>query len=322
MKHAFLGLCIALSLISCRKTITPEKSETAAVVASDANSPLKSHSITFKSDYPVKPGEVPPFTFTKTQYPDSRIKTIYMLSRKNPIHPAFKKEAVELIGTFTYGSNPGNAEAPNIAYLKGTSEVFEYYKNPNGTGAKKSVSKKNVNYKINLSSEGYCVDVVDLNVPYEDNLLLSVLYLPNRTIDKIITYAPNIIQGNGIEAFYYGIQDQYGNLTSFWNPYDEPNTKSYFRVTYDYTKPRGTKNLSYTPSQNLISQEYSLCEVMQWLPQTSHLRKTGGGTFFVNKVAVNQDQVYKNYMFDANGNETSVTYADNVLQKTTWHVQP
>jgi hypothetical protein len=292
-----------------------------AVVASDANSPLKSHTVTFTSDYPVKPGEVPPFSFTKTQYPDARIRTIRMLSRKNPIHPGFKKEAVELIGTFTYAPNtdPDDSTAyPHLAFLKGTSEVWEYYKNSSGAGERRSIQKSNVDLRIALTAEGWCGTVRDLILDRED---LRITYKdgPPKTFDVI--YLGHRF-GAGIEEtkVLYASTDLYGNLFSFYFP--DTGMDSYFNIKYDYSIPRNSKNYSFIPSQNLISQDFSLMEVMQWLPQPAHQRKSANGMFLAIDHWVIQEQVYKNYQFDTNGNQTSLTYGDNILQKTTWHVQP
>ncbi|HTE31570.1 MAG TPA: hypothetical protein VK666_14410 [Chryseolinea sp.] len=316
MKNLF-SVCLAIVLLSgCQKDLSVKEEVNVAVVASEANSPLNCHTLSFTSDYPVQPGEVPPFSFTKTQYPDARIRTIKMLSRKNPIHPAFKKEAVELTGTFTYEANQNFEEAqqdPHVAYFTGISEVWEYYKTSSGAGARRSVLRKGVNYRFTLNPAGYCTRVIDINAAPLPNYLLELTYHPTtRRIEQIIDHT------TGSSILYSPIPDQYGNITSFET---SRNPEHYFRIEYDYGAPRGTKNFSFIPSQNLISQEYSLLEVMQWLPQNTHQRKSAGGSFLVNGVYVNQDQVYKNYMFDAQGNQISLTYGDNVLQKTTWHCQ-
>jgi len=298
---------------SCQKDLSPKDEVITAVVASDANSPLKSHSLTFSSNYPVNPGEVPPFSFTKIQYPDARVKSIRMLSRKNPIYPGFAKEAVELIGNFTYAANTGSDKdfAPHLAFLKGTSEVWEYYKTSTGAAARKSISKKNVDLKFYLLSTGYCTLIQDWALPGHPSILFIGYTAPQNQSIYVVEVGPTILFTN---------RDQYGNILSFQLSYNQSH--SYFRINYDYSKPRGTKNFNFIPSQNLISQEFSLLEVMQWLPQSTHQRKSAGGIFEINGNWFSQDQVYKNYQFDANGNLFSLTYGDNILQKTTWHVQP
>ncbi len=151
-------------------------------------------------------------------------------------------------------------------------------------------------------------------------LLLSSWALVNSLTNPTTGRIEQIIDHTGNSSILYSpIPDQFGNITSFEV---SRNPEHYFHIEYDYSAVRGTKNFSFIPSQNLISQEYSLLEVMQWLPQNTHQRKSAGGAFLVNGVYVNQEQVYKNYQFDTNGNQTSLTYGDNILQKTTWHVQP
>lgn len=126
--------------------------------------------------------------------------------------------------------NGDKALAPHMAVFQGTSEVWEYYKAASGAGARRSISKRTIFWRIKLTAQGY--------------------------VRKI---AP-----------------------------------SCYRATYDYKIPRGTRNYSFIPSQNLISQEYSLMEVMQWLPPPTHQRKGVGGTFTVNGKTIHQNQVYKN----------------------------
>jgi hypothetical protein len=239
-----------------------------------------------------------------------------MLARAVPVYATYKPQACEIIGTFTY--------ATNTAFFKGTKEIWEYSKTSTGAATKRSVSKKNVSWKFAISpTTGFCTGVDDvllgsqlmeLDYDYNNPKMLTNIYLPEH---------PD--RGPGGAILYYVTNDQYGNILSFYFPYNR--WISYPSYTYDYTKPRGTKNLSYVPSQNLICQEYSLLEVMQWLPQSTHLRKTTSGTFFpyatstypFNKgTKIVQSQTYSNQLFDAKGNITSYTYSDNVQQKTTW----
>ena len=323
MKQLCFAISLALLLSSCQKHLSSKGEVITTVIASDANSPLKSHSLTFTSDHHVEPGEVPPFSFTKTQYSDARVRTIKMLSRKNPIYPGFAKEAVELIGTFTYGPNtiPGTSWMyPHLAFLKGTSEVWEYYKNPDGTGARRSVSKKNIHYRFELSEYGYCGNIWDIEGQDPYGFYREVLMIYYGEDGRIDAIAPYDKYGSA-QFLYHPILDSFNNITSFRgiNGVEPP---SYFRISYNYNKPRASRNFSFIPSQNLITQEFSLLEVMQWLPQSTHERISAGGTFTLNGRMINQNQVYQNYRFDANGNQTSITYGDNILQKTTWHVQP
>jgi len=330
MKHLCFALSLVLLLSSCQKDLASKDEVITAVVASDANSPLKSHSLTFTSNYAVNPGEVPPFSFTKIQYPDARVKSIRMLSRKNPIYPGFAKEAVELIGNFTYAAKTkveGPWNSVHLAYLKGTKEVWEYYKLPNGAGARRSVSKTNVDLKFYLNAAGYCLQVTALNgeesYPYSKEYALVNLYYLDKEPVGYPYMASLLVRDGQREAFrsYDAVLDASSDVLTFTPILNRK--LSTVTISYDYNIPRGSKNYSFIPTQNLLSQEYSLLEVMQWLPQPTHQRKTGAGTFYLpNGTKIVQGQVYQNYKFDANGNQTSLTYGDNVLQKTTWHVQP
>jgi hypothetical protein len=322
MRIVLASLAI-LALSACQKDLSEKQvSLNAETVSNDALTPLACHTTSLSIEKAAEPGQVPPFRFTKTLYSDTRVKTINMLSRVYPIHSAFKKHAVELIGTFTYG--------PGVAYLKGTSQVWEYYKTSAGAGARRSIGKKNVNYKFYFLSSGYCYKVTDQNISdpakgEDEKFTLLELYYLTHTAEY-----PNGNALGGISVHYPGDNsniflaprlDQYGNITDFGSRYGEPeNVGSRVAYTYDYAIPRGSKQYSFIPSQNLISQEYSLLEVMQWVPQPTHQRKTVAGIFFLdNGTKVVQSQVYKNYRFDTRGNQVSVTYGDNIPQKTTWY---
>ncbi len=320
MKTALSLAMLVIVFASCQKDLSKKETVAAATVASDVLYPLPYHSTSFKSDYPIVPGEVPPFQFTKTLYPDTRVKTINMLSRVDPIYPGYKKQAVELNGTFTY--------ATNTAYLKGTSEVWEYYKTAAGAAARKSISKNVVNWRFYFNDQGYCNQINYVNETpgaYWPELL--GVYYPTGSANYIggiyvYTRNPNAIGDYDSGVYYQPVADQYGNIVSFTTPADGYNKgkNSYVTYTYDYNIPRGSKNYSYIPSQNLISQEYSLLEVMQWIPQPTHQRKAVAGVFYLpNGSKITQSQTYNNYRFDAHGNEISVTYGDNIPQKTTWY---
>lgn len=300
---------------SCQKAYKDD-SKNGETVSSNALAPLPCHSTSFITNYPTNAGAIPPFKFTKTLYVDTRVKTINMLARAVPVYAAYRPQACEIIGTFTYGTN--------TAYFKGTKEIWEYYKTSTGAGARKSVSKKNVYWRFSFNpNTGFCEIVydmlyggviVELSYDYTNPKMLTNIYLPEH---------PD--RGPSGAILYYVTNDQYGNISTFYFPYNR--WISYPSYTYDYTKPRVAKNLSYVPSQNLICQEYSLLEVMQWLPPSTHLRKTTSGTFypyptstypFNTGTKIVQSQTYYNQSFDAKGNMTSYTYADHVLQKTSW----
>lgn len=314
-----LQAVIAIFVFSaCQKDLSVKDGAiTGEVIGSDALSPLPCHSTSFVTNYAVKPGEVPPFRFTKTLYSDSRVKSINMLSRANPIHSAYKKQAYELIGTFSYSYRK--------AKFVGTEELWEYYKTSTGAGARKSVSKKKWEYEFEFEENGYCFVVYGVDGPNMWNYheLLYIMY--NRenpaAIDFVkVTENPYVTP----DKYYAGINDSYGNLLSFEGSehWGGPESRFYSRpsFTYDYTIPATNKRYNYVPTQNLISRHYSLLEVMQWLPPSKHQRKTAAGIFYPynNGYKVVQSQVYKNQKFDSKGNLLSYTYADNVLQKTTW----
>lgn len=304
---------LALLFASCQKDLSVKEKEASlsATVSSDALLPLPCHSTSFISDYPIVVGMVPPFTYTKTLYSDTRVKTINMVTRKNPIHQFFNRESFEWSGQFSYG--------PNKAYLKGTKKTWLYYNFGNGE-MKRLMSTQPVDLLFIFNAQGYCTNVIDQTI--EPGSYAEVLYIeyafwdPQRvTHVKVI---PNPLD-QALNVNYYPVYDDYGNVLTYeapWN-YRVPN----LTYTYDYSKPRGTKNYSFIPSQNWFSQEYSLLEVMQWLPQSNHQRKSVAATFWLPNTndKITQSQVYKNYQFDEKGNMTSVTYGDNVPQRTTWY---
>jgi hypothetical protein len=319
MKYIYSAIAI-IFLASCQKDLLPdETSSQSLTVSSDAVAPLPCNTTAFSSNYAAVAGQVPPFKFSKTLYSSGRVKTINMLSRVFPIHTVYKKYAYELIGTFTYFTT-------NAVRFVGTRETWEYYKTSATTGSRQSLAKTPVKYLFKFNESGYCYSIINeasnkevLNITYDDGL--------NGGVRNAVTF---IFVGEDATAeeggkFYYPSNDQYGNNISYDLPYNRWSSR--ITYTYDYTIPRGSKKYSFIPTQNLISQEYSLLEVMQWLPQPSHQRKTVSGIFYPYKKStypfntgqkVVQSQTYKNYKFDVKGNQTSLTYADNVLQKTTW----
>jgi hypothetical protein len=315
-----LGAVLLFS--ACQKNLsTSDDAITAEAVSTDALLPLPCHSISFTIDKPAVAGEVPPFSFTKTLYSDTRVKTIHMLSRVNPIYPGYAKQAVELTGTFTYGTNR--------AYLKGTSQVWEYYKTSTGAAAKKSISKKNVSLKFYFETQGFATGMVkritdltqspNATEEWMEHEILWTAWSNEPNGGSLIFVARPDRAGNA-GIYYYTRNDQYGNPVDFYFPYNTKGYVSYVTYSYDYNIPRGNKNYCFIPSQNLISQEFSLLEVMQWTPQPFHQRKGVAGVFYLaNNTKVVQSQVYKNYQFDAKGNQISVTYGDNVPQRTTWY---
>lgn len=319
MKFFLPALAAIVLFVSCKKDLSiDQNSINADPISTDALTPLPCHSTNFVTNYPVKPGEVPPFRFTKTLYSDSRVKSINMLSRANPIHSAYKNQAYELIGTFSYSYRK--------ATFVGTSQLWEYYKTSSGAAGRKSISKKKWEYQFEFNEHGYCNVILGIDGPDMQNYheLLYIQY--NKSNPAAIEFVK--VNENPYvtpERYYSAINDSKGNLLSFegseqWGGYA---SRFYSRpsFTYDYTIPATNKRYNYIPTQNLISQHYSLLEVMQWLPSTTHQRKTAAGIFYPynNGYKIVQSQTYKNQRFDGKGNLVSYTYGDNVLQKTTWY---
>lgn len=323
MKVALSIGCLALFFASCQKDLSVKEDSKSLSVSSDALLPLPCHSTSFITDYPVVAGKVPPFKFIKTLYSDTRVKTIQMFSRMFPIWQTYLPYGIELNGQFSYG--------PNRAYLKGSRKVWVHYNFGNGE-MKRLMSTKNVNLKFYLNAQGYCYRVTDLDrsqgvEEYQEAEVLAVNFQGGEDPTKISTiYVPEDAETQTENRFYYPVYDQYGNVLTYDRPYNR--WAPYLTYTYDYTKPRGTKNYSFIPSQNWFNQEYSLLEVMQWLPQSNHQRKSVAASFFPYAIPtypfntgekIVQSQVYKNFQFDSKGNQTSVTYGDNVPQRTTWY---
>jgi hypothetical protein len=306
MKYLVI-ICASFLFFSCQKKIDTTGGElTSVTISSDAILPLACHSTNFVTEYPLVAGQMPPFRFTKTLYADTRVKTINMLSRAVPNYSSIPKQMYETIGTFTYG--------PKKATLAGTRQLWEYYRTTTGASARKSIWKKNISLTFKFNDNGYCY-VVFNNLMTEYALDISYDYYNPNAI-QFISVREGSVEGQ--EKYYYANNDTYGNTLSYKMYYDPYGSR--VLTTYDYTRPRNGRNLSYSPTQNLISQEYSLLEVMQWLPQPTHLRKSISGEFypFYSTFKVVQTQYYKNYVFNSNKNLVSYSYADNVRQKTTW----
>jgi hypothetical protein len=305
---------IALLVTACRKNnLSENDAVTAKTVASDALLPMPCHSTSFVTDYPIKPGEVPPFRFTKTLYSDTRVKTINMLSRVNSKHWMLQQQAYELNGTFTYSIN--------MAHFTGTRETWEYYQTESGAAGKKLVARIPISYSFRFDSGGHCVWVgtngqTSLEISYD-------YYSTPKAIQGIAVYATK----GDTYKLYEAVRDSLGNVLTYRLPFPDDKYSSNVIYSYDYKQPANGKTFNYTPSQNLISQEFSILEAMQWVPSgATHVRKTVSGVFFPQAILgtpsnyrIVQTQTYKNHKFDSKGNLVSYTYADNVLQKTTWY---
>jgi hypothetical protein len=311
MKQSLVLLTLTVLLFGCQKSVDIEgnSSTLSQTVESNALAPLPCHTTSFATNYSAAPGQVPPFRFTKTLYSDTRVKTINMLSRAFPNHSAYKKHAYELIGTFSYTTNR--------AKFTGTRETWEYFKTATGAAGKRSLGKTPVTYYFTFNpNTGYCMRVGIANYTYNSSIV-ELLY------DESGLRLENAFlgMGDGFDPdYFYFKHDSRGNITGTYHVYStKQNILSY---SYDYTKSGGRYN--YQPSQYAICQEYSLLEVMQWLPPEKNPRASVSIQFypfspFTNTTFVKQSQIYKNQVYDAAKNLLSYTYGDNVLQKTTWY---
>jgi hypothetical protein len=316
MKIALTAFTAIALFAGCQKNLSvKEDAINGGLVSSDALTPLPCHSISYRTDYPVVAGQQPPFEFTKTLYPDTRVKTLHMVSRAVPNHPYYTKQVWETNGTFSYSTNKAN--------FTGTKELWEYYKTSTGAGARRSLKKLPVALQFHFNELGHAYLVWNIANPSAPVTALKITY-GNQ-------YSPTALSWIRIGAGSTDPQrdiaprsDIYGNPTQIFGTVfnNDHRTNSGVTYEYDYSIPRGNKNYSYVTSQNLISYEYNLLEVMQWIPQSTHQRKAVAGLFITPTdplTVIKQSQVYKNHQFDAKGNLTSFTYADGVLQKTTWY---
>lgn len=322
MKVLWTSILI-LPLFSCNKNIEkPQESINGEAVESNNGIYAEPcHATAFTTNYATVPGKVPPFRFTKTQYPSGRIRTINMLSRANPIHSAFKPQAWEVIGTFTYNLK-------DEAYFVGTKQLWEYYKTTTGSAARKSIVKKNMNLRFRFNTEddyaspvGSCV-VVFNELDKTDPALMLNPWEGRLTVGKS-SDEPNLT----FATPYW--EDMYDNKMVLQSQTDNNESPTDYRLkkritfTYLTTLTQATyRKHSYQPTQNWISMEFTLVEVMGWLPPSfrpSARRSTVAVEFYTSPTAkVVQSQVYKNQQYDAGGKLLSYTYADNILQKTTW----
>lgn len=318
-----LASFLTLILFSCNKNIE----KPAAVINGDvveSNNGVYAepcHATVFTTNYATLPGKVPPFRFTKTQYPSGRIRTINMLSRANPIHNAFKPQAWEVIGTFTYNLK-------DEAYFVGTKQLWEYYKTSTGSAARKSIVKKNMKLRFRFFTEedyappvGSCnyvaneLDRTDFALhldPWEGRLTVG-----KSSDEPNMTFASQWPDNS--DEYKLVLQSQTDENTI---PTDYRLRK---RITFTYLTSRSQgsyRKHSYQPTQNWISMEFTLVEVMGWLPpgfRQSSPRASVSVEFYTSPTTkIVQSQVYKNQKYDAGAKLLSYTYGDNILQKTTW----
>lgn len=342
MNHLPFFLFAVLFLASCQKKIDASvesiNGETVSSKGAVAVDPC--HSIAYSTNYATVAGKIPPFRFTKTQYASGRIKTINMLSRANPNHSNFKQQAWEVIGTFTYQSNQ--------AILKGTKELWEYYKTSTGAAAKRSILKKNISLTFYFGTQPYddyggtsngtaYNKVYEVRNNIEGRLALRMKREPyyDWNAGKLFI---EVLAGSDEPDNYFEASGTYGDyglssmaITSYNVTNRTPPVSWGLRktITFKYNSAgwyADTKQRLYQPTQNWISMEYTLCEVMNWIGFGA-LDGQGydGERNFVevrfypyntSSLAV-QSQTYQNHKYGG-GNLLSYTYGDGVLQKTTW----
>lgn len=315
MKY-LLGLITILLLTACQKKIDirAESISGDAIVSANALYPFACHATSFTTNYSLQAGKVPPFKFTKTQYASGRIKTISMLSRANPNHPNFKQQAWEVIGSFTYYSNK--------AVLTGTKQLWEYYKTSTGAAAKKSIIKKNINLTFDFWTDAsYAAPVGYVNT-VTNNIE------KNRAL-RIGIWWPSINVGVGSdepESEWQSYWETYTGKVELFTADVDGNRPAYAQrksITYGISAANDDgkqRNVSYQPTQNWVSLEYTICEAMGWVWFTTGERTNVAVSFYPygTSYKVVQSQNYKNHKYDAKGNLLSYTYADGILQKNTW----
>lgn len=339
-------LCTTILLTSCVKRVDTDTSVSMTVADDGREVILPCKTVSFTTNYTAQVGMVPPFKYSKTLYSNGRVASINMLGKFTPNYFTYKQLAFEWIGKFTYKDSVYFSEGwppINQATFVGTAQIWEYYKSSTGLTARRSIRKTNKNLTISFSpTHGYVFFIRDntlnktvLNIGYggtqyvDDGRFgekMDVIWVYEAAEDVQYNKNPIIKGGSNPEnriAKEYNVKyDSYGNILMY-----APNT--YFSslkyiprisYTYDYTQAKGTKKVSYQPSQLWVSQEFSLCEAMQWIMPPRYLRKSLSAEFYPynNSTKIVQTRSFKNYKFDATGNMISHTYEDNVLQKTTW----
>jgi len=299
-------------LISCKKSAVEETQLNESNGATISNlAPLKYHAVSFTTNYKTLPGMVPPFSFTKTLYPDSRVATLKMLSRSIPNHPSNKQRAYDWNVNFTYSTKASK--------MTGIRKLLEYSIDPiKKTGVVTEIKTETLVYDFAFNNNGFCA-----SISTKGNMFLNTLLgdeSVDTTIQMIQLYGPGYyseISPNTETIFYY-FENQNATPPAFstWTPYNGP-TENQLGITYQ-PKYNG-KTLLYLPTQYTLSQEYSLLEVMQWLPIPKIERKAISLEFWTPaRQKVTQRQSYYNHVYDKNGCLISYTYGDNVQQKITW----
>jgi len=214
--------------------------------------------------------------------------------------------AYETIGTFTYSAN--------AAVFTGTTELWKYYTDSTGATGRNSVDKRNRVFNFSFNSSGYCTLIT------EGNALVLELEYDNPGLSNTISALTT--------AGYYPQDEHYEKykfyIDSIGNPLRIDNENGFaYDVSFTYDYSRSGDRYNYSPTEYAIAQEYSLLEVMHWVP-TSKNPRTSVAVHFLgvdssgNLYDVTQKQNYQNHVYDSDKNLVSYTYDDNVLQKTTW----
>lgn len=306
MKFFFAAL-IAVLFLSCQKETIEKSTLSGEVIESNGLLPLPCHAISFVTNYPIVAGKVPPFTFTKTQYSDGRIKTVNWIHRLYPNSSYYKPEYMVYKATITYGTNK--------AFISATSE---YYRLDSYGSTPYSIGKRT--FTVNFNSNGHAISLVSSI----GQALISFGYSGKKMISMHIGPPSWEIGEAGYDVNMLVTTDSYGNITKLKS--EKRSNGRIVELNYSYNYGISGKNYLYQPSQYVISPWYSFLELMEWVPKSIHERKSVGFKIdadfssysSTNKFILQQGQSYYNNKYDASGNLLSYTYADNVLQRTTW----
>lgn len=292
-------IVLLILTISCRKNLNsdPDASITSSI-SSNALAPLKYHAISFTTGYPLLPGKVPPFTFTKTLYSDTRVKTLYMKSRFDANTASSTNQYYVWNYTFTYGTSSAKA--------KGTRKLYNAK-----TGLLVRTFQDDLSFTFN--SLGICTKITR-----QGNAEPLYYLLANSSVEMVFN----------TELYgFVGYKDSRGNVARYEGAWMS-GYGNFITYTYDLSvAPKGS--VFYQPTQYALDHWYSLLEVMQWAPaKMRNPRKSvtlaisspipGEIEGYPTPHHIYQGQKYLNHRYDVNGNLTSYTYGDGVLQKITW----
>lgn len=310
----YLPLALLVLLFSCQKDNTAPGDFKSATVSSDALLPLPYHSIAFVTDYPAN-GSVPPFTFTKALYSDTRVKSLQMTARGNVNAPALFGPgfAYNFDYTFTYGPNKSIITRK---YKKSTESTFSQAQQ----------------FECIFNENGHCTSITYLSptpTPYP-LVQIKLEYSGKKLTHISIPY--HEVSGGALpntQGGEYTVKtDANGNILSITPDYVIHEDLQIPSVSYTYNLNK-TGNYCYQPTQYLFSQWFSLLEVMQWVPMQVNERASvnltvkkvdwSGGSDNPVVHTVNQGQKYFNHKYLPNGNLSSYTYGDNVEQRITWY---